>query len=146
MNNINNQKKYLAGAVAGLAGGIVFGGMMQAMDVMPMVAALVGSTSVFVGWLVHLVISVIIALFFVWWFGMKSTSLGKGAAYGVLHGFIWWILGALIAMPVMLGMGVQFANMFERMNVLSLVGHLVYGVIVGLVFVKMNTSSRMTSI
>lgn len=46
--------RLIAGVAGGLAGGIVFGVLMQMMDMMGMVAMLVGSESIAVGWLVHL--------------------------------------------------------------------------------------------
>lgn len=45
------------GAMAGIAGGIVFGALMAMMGMLPMIAMLVGSTSAVVGALVHPVIS-----------------------------------------------------------------------------------------
>jgi len=44
----------------GLAGGVVFGLMMQSMDMLGMVAMLVSSESVAVGWGVHLAISAVV--------------------------------------------------------------------------------------
>lgn len=52
--------RLVAGLVSGLAGGVVFGVLMQMMGMVPMVAMLVGSESVAVGWLVHLTISAFI--------------------------------------------------------------------------------------
>lgn len=49
-----------AGIVGGLAGGVVSGMMMQMMGMIPMVAMLVGSESVVVGWIVHLIIAAFI--------------------------------------------------------------------------------------
>ena len=46
-----------AGAAGGLAGGVVFGILMQLDDMIPMVAMLVDSEAVAVGWVVHLAIS-----------------------------------------------------------------------------------------
>jgi len=52
--------RLVAGIVGGLAGGVVFGVLMQRMSMIPIVAMLVGSRSVAVGWLVHLAISAFI--------------------------------------------------------------------------------------
>ncbi len=38
-------------------------------------------------------------------------------------------------MPLLLGMGVQFGAALAPMNLMSLVGHLIYGLITGLVYV-----------
>lgn len=128
-------KKIMAGVWGGLAGGVIFGVMMTIMGMMPMIAKLVGSDSVAIGWLIHLLISVVIGLSFVWWFGGKATTYGSGAGFGLLHGIIWWVLGPLMIMPIILGMGPQFANMLAQANMLSLMGHMIYGLILGLVYV-----------
>jgi len=47
----------LTGVVGGLVGGLAFGVLMQMMDMIPMVAMLVGGDSVAVGWILHLVIA-----------------------------------------------------------------------------------------
>ena len=53
-----------AGVAGGLIGGIAFGILMQTMTMLGMVAMLVGSTSLAVGWLVHLAISAFIGACF----------------------------------------------------------------------------------
>ncbi len=47
----------VAGAAAGIAGGLIFGVLMVIKGMLPMVAMLVGSSSAVVGALVHLIIS-----------------------------------------------------------------------------------------
>lgn len=140
MNN-----KIIDGVLGGLAGGVVFGIMMTAMGKIPMIAALVGSDSSAIGWLVHLVISVAAGLLFVWLLGDLATSYGGGAGYGVLYGFVWWILGPLLIMPVLLGMGPQFGNMFAIDNLMSLAGHLVFGLLLGLTYVA-ALSAKMANV
>lgn len=51
-----------AGVAGGLIGGVVLGGLMQMMDIMPMITMLVGSDSFVMGWIVHLAISVFIGI------------------------------------------------------------------------------------
>src|SRR5688572_30157366 len=97
-------RKSLAGVVGGLAGGIVFGIMMTMMGMMPMIASLVGSQSTFVGWLVHLAISIFIGVTFAWLFGNRATTYASGLLWGILYGIVWWVLGALLIMPAMMGM------------------------------------------
>jgi len=53
------------------------------------------------------------------------------------YGAIWWVLGPLVIMPLMLGMPV-FA--VDRTSVFSLMGHLIYGAILGLMAVRVFTS------
>jgi uncharacterized membrane protein YagU involved in acid resistance len=119
------------GIVGGLAGGVGFGILMQLMDIIPMVAMLVGSESPVVGWLVHLAISAFIGASYAVLFGRWATSVGPAVLIGLAYGVFWWVLGALTLMPARLGMDL-FA--FNTMAWQSLIGHLIYGAILGAVF------------
>lgn len=121
---------------------MLFGILMQMMDMIAMVAMLVDSTSVAVGWLVHLTISALIGASFAVLLGGLATSWGKAAALGMGYGLVWWVLGALLLMPARLGMDVFVVN---KMAWQSLLGHLIYGLALGLVFAALtrrHTSNR----
>ena len=122
------------GAIAGLVGGVVFGVMMGLMGMLPMIAGLVGSDNGGVGFIVHLVISAIIGGGFGLVLGSLATTLGQGALWGLIYGFVWWILGPLLIMPTMMGMGPQFGMALTPPMMMSLVGHLIYGVLTGLAY------------
>jgi uncharacterized membrane protein YagU involved in acid resistance len=125
-----------AGAAGGIAGGVVFGALMAMMGMLPMVGMLVGREDAVVGFGVHMVISLGIGLGYAVVLGglRASRQLSTGWLTGGAYGFVWWILGPLLLMPTMLGMGPMFAEAFSEMNLMSLMGHLAYGVVLGLVF------------
>jgi hypothetical protein len=120
-----------AGIIGGLVGGVAFGILMQITDMIPMVAMLVGSEAAVVGWLVHLVIAAFIGATFAVLFGRYATSVGASIAIGAGYGVVWWVLGGLILMPARLGMDVF---VFNTMAWQSLIGHVVYGILLGLVY------------
>ena len=121
----------LAGVVGGLAGGVVFGVLMQVMGMIGMVAMLVGSEAVGIGWLVHLVISAGIGASFGVLLGALATAMARSTGLGLGYGVVWWVLGGLLIMPAWLGMGVF---MFNTMAWMSLLGHLIYGLLLGVVY------------
>lgn len=123
------------GVAGGIAGGLMFGLLMQMMDMIPMVAMLVGSESVAVGWVVHLAISAFIGATFGLLLGSRATTLITGVGYGTAYGIIWWVLGALIAMPARLGMPVFNLDTTAQR---SLLGHIVFGAILGAVVGLIN--------
>ena len=127
-------RRVLGGVAGGLAGGIVFGMMMAMMGMLPTIASMVGSSSAVVGFGVHLMISVLIGLGLTVLFGNRLlTGYRRGALVGVVHGAIWWVLGPLMIMPAMMGMPLVALN---PTAVLSLMGHMVFGAILGLVAVR----------
>jgi uncharacterized membrane protein YagU involved in acid resistance len=125
-----------AGAIAGLAGGLVFGAMMAMQGMLNMVGMLVEQDNALIGFIVHMIISAFIgasfgALIFRYISGWAPV-IAAGAAYGV----VWWVLGALILMPLMLGMN-NMVLQIGSMQWQSLVGHIVFGVVTALVFVPL---------
>ena len=121
--------KGIAGIVGGLAGGLVFGVLMQAMGMMPTIAAMVGAESTVVGWMVHLAISVFIGVSYAILFA-PTRSMGTAVVTGLGWGLLWWVLGPLLIMPSVLGMGLFMMN---QTTLMSLMGHLIFGAILGAV-------------
>jgi uncharacterized membrane protein YagU involved in acid resistance len=125
------------GILAGLVGGLAFGIMMAVMGMLPMVAMLVGSDNAVVGFLVHMLISAFIGAVY----GLVAIRLPEGwgitIAAGAVNGVVWWVLGALLLMPLMLGMA-EMVFAVGEMQWWSLVGHLIYGVITAVAFVQLK--------
>jgi hypothetical protein len=112
------------------------------MPMMAMVAMVVRSDSLAVGWLYHFFNSAIIGGLFGVLLGGRVHSVGSGIGWGGLWGFVWWILGALILMPVFLGMPAFAPLQMPPMRMVamgSLIGHLIFGVVMGFVFVRLYT-------
>lgn len=139
----------LDGALAGIGGGLAFGLMMQMMTapapdgrempMMAMVAMVVRSDSLVLGWLYHLFNSAAIGALFGLLLGRRMHSAAKGLAWGAAWGVVWWVVGGLILMPILLGMEPFAALRMPPMRPVamgSLVGHLIYGVILGWLFVQ----------
>ena len=150
-------RRILFGALAGILAGIVFGIMMQMMTaptpegmrmpMMAMVAMVVGSTSIAVGWVYHLFNSAVIGGLFGLLLGGRVSSVGGGLGWGAAWGLVWWVLGGLILMPLMLDMPafapLQMAPM-RMVAVGSLIGHLVYGLILGAAYAKLGARQQVT--
>jgi hypothetical protein len=123
-----------ASAIGGVVGGIVFGIFMQMMGKLPMVAMLVGSESLAVGWFVHMVISVIFGL------GFGVIASGRGNVYGlaIIYGIVLWVVGPLLIMPAMLGMGVMIGQAFTGAQLTNLMTHTGFALILVFVYSKTN--------
>ncbi|MBA3488598.1 MAG: hypothetical protein H0T78_03480 [Longispora sp.] len=132
--------RLIAGVIGGLVGGIMFGILMQMMDMIPMVAMLIGSESIAVGWLVHLGISAFIGATYALIFASWATRPVPAAVLGMGYGLVWWVLGALLLMPAKLGMDVFVFNTTAWQ---SLMGHLIYGLLLGVVYALLRPRLRM---
>ena len=131
-----------AGAIAGIAGGIVFGMMMGMMGMLPVIAGMVGSSSAIVGFAVHLVMSAMIGAGFGVVLGTLATTTSRGVTAGAAYGMAWWVIGPLTVMPLMMGQGLGAAWTASAVMaaIPSLMGHVIYGVITGFVFYRLNAS------
>lgn len=126
-----------AGAVAGLGGGLVFGILMGMMGMLPMIARLIQQDSALAGFGVHMIISAFIGAVY----GAVAIRLapywGTAVIAGMVNGIVWWVLGALTLMPLLLGMS-QMVLVVDTPQWLSLMGHLIYGVVTALLFVALS--------
>jgi uncharacterized membrane protein YagU involved in acid resistance len=125
--------QWKAGIIGSLVGGLVFGAMMAMMGMLPMVAGLIGSESSGVGFFVHMVISFLFGITFA---VFTRITKWNGLVSGVTFGVLLWFLFPFILMPVMMGM-TEMAFQLTSDSMMSLVGHIVYGLITGLVYKTM---------
>ena len=144
-----------ASVAAGLIGGVVFGMMMHMMTastpdggqmpIMAMIGQIVGSPTVGVGWVYHLFNSAVIGAIFGWLFGDRVHGFASALGWGAAYGFVWWIVGGLVLMPILLGMPAFAPLMMPPMRMVamgSLVGHLLFGLILGGTFAWLRTGAQ----
>ena len=124
------------GAYGGFAGGLIFGLMMGMMGMLPMIGSMVGQPTAGAGFAVHMVNSVIIGAGFAIVLGRFISGIPSGVGAGLAYGGVWWILGPLTLMPLFMGMGfgVNWNAAAAVAMLPSLVGHLMFGGVLGLVY------------
>ena len=129
-------KRLLNGILGGLAGGVAFGAIMGVMKMLPMVGQIIGVPNAGVGFAVHMIISAAIGAGFALLFDRRVVGGYSGLIAGTLYGAVWWIVGPLTLMPLFLGMGfgVNWSAAAISVAFPSLVGHLIYGAILGITY------------
>lgn len=129
----STSKYLIAGAIAGLGGGLLFGIMMGVMNMLPMVGMLIGQENSLIGFIIHMGISAVLGAIF----GVAArgfiSSTGSIIIAGSIYGFIWWLLGALLLMPLMLGMN-DMVFVIGQPQWYSLIGHVIYGIVAALLY------------
>ncbi|CAN5755231.1 hypothetical protein BH23ACT10_BH23ACT10_30650 [soil metagenome] len=115
------------GTSAGLAGGAVFAVVLVGVDAMQRVAGLMGSGSMLVGLVVHLAIASAIGVIFALAFRHHAPDVASALGWGLSYGMLWWVLGGLTLLPVLLGEPVAWSVGAAGAQLPSLVGHLLYG-------------------
>ncbi|WP_101295039.1 DUF6789 family protein [Halegenticoccus soli] len=130
-----------AGVLAGLVGGAVMGAMLSAMMtpvIEAAIPALYGLSGGLAGWTIHMANSAILGVVFAGIAGAlpryAETSL-KSAGLGAAYGVVLWVVLAGFVMPIWLGaVGFPMAPPVPNLDPMSLVGHVVYGAILGGVY------------
>ena len=102
------------------------------------VAGLVGTQSEAAGEAVHYLIAATIGATFGLLFGRDVRGYGPSMSWGFAYGIFWWFLGPLTLLPILQGRGVDWS--YGRAATLfgSLVGHIVYGMLLGLLFAGLD--------
>lgn len=165
------RSKIGAGIVAGLLAGLVYGSVMQVvtvpmpggggmpmaggggmpmadagrMPMMAMVAQMVRSDSLAVGWIFLLIMGMAMGAIFAWVLGDRAVRIGGAIVWGALYGVFWWVLGTLVLMPILLGMSVFAPLSMASMRpgaMWSLAAYLVSGPILGAVFAGLYRNQR----
>jgi len=133
------RRPWTAGAVAGVAGGLVFGAAMAAVGTLTTVASIVRTDSVVVGFVVHLVIAAAIGAGFGVLVAHQQTQTGDLLFWGVLYGGFWWFVGPLTLLPLLLGHRVAWDLPTAQTLLPSLFGHLAYGAATAVVFAALRS-------
>ena len=122
------------GSLASLVGGLLFSSVMLSTGVLPRVAALFHGSSIVLGFLVHMAISVFIGATYGILFRYEAPNVSASLAWGLLYGLLWWFVGPLTLFPILLGGSFTWTSADAGAQLPSLVGHLLYGAATALVF------------
>ena len=122
------------GGLAGLVGGWAFSSWFVQNNAFVLIAGLVNSGSSAVGMLVHYLIAVIIGASFGLLFQRDVRSPGSSIGFGLAYGLFWWFLGPLTLLPLLLHQPVDWSYLHGSAWFGSLIGHAVYGILLGLFY------------
>jgi hypothetical protein len=132
------------GIVAGLFAGLVLGGLLHVMvgfvpaggqaSMMSLVAFALGTDRLSIAWLVHLAVSAGLGALFSLLLGRRGQAWDAAAAWGLACGIAWWIVAALVLLP--LGLGLPVLAPLRQLAlfpfaVSTLMGSIFFGAIMG---------------
>ncbi|MDP8205221.1 MAG: hypothetical protein P9L92_01050 [Candidatus Electryonea clarkiae] len=137
----------LSAVIAGIAGTILMTLMMMVAPMMGMpkmnVAGMLSGfmhVPLIMGWIAHFMIGTILGV----GFAVAFANRGKlpGWLKGMLYGLIPWLMAQIVVMPMM-GAPLFSGSLVMAMG--SLMGHLLYGGVVGAVYRPLATASPSTA-
>lgn len=138
-----NRPAWAGGVIGGLIAGVVMG-MMLSMMMTPVIEmaipALYGLQGILAGWIAHLVHSALFGIAFavlasVAPFDRYTGSVGSSTVLGISYGIVIWVVAAGFVMPIWLSaVGFPMAPTLPNFDPMSLVGHAVFGAVLGMVY------------
>jgi uncharacterized membrane protein YagU involved in acid resistance len=120
--------------LTGTAGGLLFTLVTVPTGHLRTMGGPTGSHSTAAAFAVCLLESVTIGISFGQLFRHDNDDLGAALGWGVAYGFLWWHVGALTLVPLLLGGAPQWSAAGATAAFGSLIGHLAYGVCLGAAF------------
>jgi hypothetical protein len=123
-----------AGGLAGIVGGWAFGQWMAKVNHFPLIAGLIHLSSHNAGVALHFVFAFIIGASFGLLFQRDVRGYGSCLGWGFGYGIFWWFLGPMTLMPLWQGRSLDWSYQHGQELFGSLVGHVVYGLIVGIIY------------
>lgn len=142
--------RLLRGGIASIVAGVVFGAMLQSMGMLPMIGALYGVPTAAAGWIAHIFHSIVFGLVFVVLLGVPAIAgytrgIGTGIAAGALYGIAVWLTAAAVVMPLWMSALGMAAPAIPNLDVMSLLGHAVFGIVLGGVYAALVRSRPVTN-
>jgi len=131
---LNLARALATGGIAGILGGAAFGVWLGQAGVFPRIAGIIGVDSVLVGQLVHFGIASTIGVSFAILFQRDVQGYGSALGWGVAYGLFWWLLGSATLFPLLRGVPVDWSAPALTARFGSLVGHLLFGILLGVVY------------
>lgn len=126
------------GAFAGLAGGLVASPILFATGVLSSVVGLDTHLSGFNGFLVNLLVSSLIGMTYGLLFRHEAPNLGLGVMWGWLFGLIWWYIGPMTLLPLILTGECDWRASAASALLPSLTGHLLFGATTAFIFLLLE--------
>jgi len=128
----------VVGGFSGLLGGMIFGRWMSAGDFFPLLAGLGVIHSHDATVALHFGIAILIGSSFGLLFQRDVRGYGSSMGWGLGYGIFWWFLGPLTLLPLLAGDGLDWSADQGTALFGSLVGHILYGLIVGVVYATVD--------
>ena len=128
----------VVGGLAGIVGGWAFGQWMAKVDHFPLIAGLIHLSSRNAGVALHFVFAFIIGASFGLLFQRDVRGYGSCLGWGLGYGIFWWFLGPMTITPLWQWRSLDWSYYHGQELFGSLVGHIVYGLIVGVLYAAVD--------
>jgi hypothetical protein len=134
------QKNIISGVIAGVIGGIANGFMMIKMHQLNNIGAIIGMPYPLSGFLFHLFCSAVLGFLFALLFYKLTQTFFSTIVWGVVYGFIWWVIAYLTIAPMMMGQSIDWSMSAMAHGCHMLMSHLVFGLTMAAAYYRLRNS------
>jgi hypothetical protein len=128
----------VAGGLAGIVGGLIFGGWMSEGDFFPLLAGVGELHTRTANVILQFAVALIIGATFGVLFQRDIRGYGSSLGWGLGYGIFWWFLGQLTLLPLAAKIPLDWSAQHGSELFGSLVGHILYGLILGVTYATLN--------
>ena len=145
-------RKIAAGAAGGLIAGLALDIVMRIIperdggSMIAFAASTVHAANPLAGWIAYLVYGVVLGAFFGWLLHAQTLDDLAAMVWGGLYGVGWWIIAGLILMPALRAIWPFSIAAVDQAREIAFplpIGHLVYGVILGLAWSRITKGTSL---
>jgi len=131
----------VAGGLAGTIGGLIFSRWVASGDYFPLLAGY-GELHVARGTIIvlHFGVALLIGVTFGMLFQRDVRGYGSCMGWGLAYGIFWWFLGQLTLLPLAAHKAIDWSADQGAAVFGSLVGHILYGLILGVAYATIDRS------
>ncbi len=122
------------GALAGVLSGLIFSRWMYLGQYFPLLAGFGEVTSLKAAVLFQFGVALLMGATFGLLFQNDIRSIGSSMGWGLGYGILWWFFGQLTLLPALSGRHLDWSADRGSEIFGSLVGHIIYGLILGVVY------------
>lgn len=129
----------VAGGASGIVAALIFSRWMYEGDFLPLIAGIGNVGSHFTSVLLHFAVACVIGCTFGALFQNDVRNLGSSMGWGMAYGIFWWLLGPMTVFSFAFGQRPDWSASHSGELFGPLVGHIFYGLILGVVYSAVNT-------
>jgi hypothetical protein len=126
------------GAAASIVGGSLFTVVLLVTGSLQDMANIFGSSSLALGVVINMIVSAFLGMSYGLLFRHEAPDAGSAIAWGLVYGLLWWFIGPMTLLPILLGGSFSWTTETATSLLPSLVGHLIYGAATAVIFVALE--------
>jgi len=126
------------GAAASVVGGSLFTVVLLVTGSLQDMAKIFGSSSLTFGVVINMIVSAFIGMSYGLLFRHEAPDAGSAIAWGFVYGLLWWFIGPMTLLPILLGGSFSWTTGTAASLLPSLIGHLIYGAATAVTFLALE--------